>query len=65
MNVRTQGRVRRRKQLLDYWEIVFLPIHSLPNKLAQLQLPFVSDSPDLIYGNYLQACVVEKHKTEI
>lgn len=52
------------KQLLDYWKISFLQMYSLLSKLAQLQLPFVFDSPDLIYGNYLQACVVEKHERE-
>lgn len=61
MNPRTRGSVHCMKQSLDYWKISFLQMHPLPSKLAT-QLPFVFDSPDLIYGNYHQACVVGKKR---
>lgn len=55
MNLCTHAYMRRRERLLDYWKITFLQIGSLLSKLAQLQFPFVFNSRDLMYGNYLQA----------
>lgn len=59
MDPRTRGCVHCKKQLLDCWKILFLQMHSLLSKLAT-QLPFVFDSPDLIYGNYHQAHARER-----
>lgn len=51
-----------------YWfigKLHFFQTRTFLSELAQLQFPFVFNSPDLINGNYFQACVIktENEKT--